>query len=445
MAGIQVRLSPDARRLEAFLPATAMQMPRGLLLRQILEACQGLEIEAPLTLGALEESLRECVYGAWVPVLAAMPPQPPVDGRVELLVAAPVLSSGLRGARRHEIIRAGSALARLVEGAPGQPGRDLLGRAIPPRPPRPPRAPMGENTRLSADGTHLLAACDGQVVMRGMQVHVVPMRLHEGGLAGAGSVLESETGIVVAGSVEDGARIDAEGDVLIDGHVREARILSAAGSVTVRGSVSGSVEQPSVIDAGLDVVCRSLLHAEVRAGGDIVLQSEAHSSSLEAGGHIYLPDTIDRALFEVDLRVGGGVVPVVDAEAPAIALPGDWEEVKGMAALEALMARHGAPPRTFHPCVVEQLSASGARCQVAAALWGDGLTRGTIMQLKLEMPGRQDHLLIIARVERVIGPRVVALSFLQLAMRDRERLHMLGLELMRGRTGAWVAHRARRA
>ena len=96
--------------------------------------------------------------------------------------------------------------------------------------------------------------------------------------------------------------------------------------------------------------------------------------------------------------------------------------------LPAQLARHGPPPFTFTPCVIEDLSPGGARCQVATS--AEELAPGMIVQLKWELPESPGQVIAIARVAHTGAPAVVGLAFLQITEHDADRVMQFGCRVV---------------
>lgn len=427
---VKARLSQDALRLEVRLRPDAMILSTEALWEAIYKACAPLGVNLSVMTEELAARLRSYKWGTWLTLMEGTPAAPPIDDRVELLVPVPVeiRRRWLRG-QRYPVF-AGDPLARVLAGAPGSAGRDLRAAALQPRPPRSVSLPQGPNTRVSEDGATLLAACDGEAIMRHLRIHVAPMRIHAGDLK---DPLISETGVFVDGSVREGARIEAAADVHVQGNVSTAYLTSRSGSISVAGSVSGTPRQPSVLDAALDVVSGHVLHADLRAGGDIRLSRDARHGVLTAGGNVYLTTSIQLGLLDVCVEIGGGVIPTL----PEQARPARRAEAPRFArmalALTAEIAPHTGRAPAFHPCTIEGLSADAARCRLPAALRGEALPPGALAQLKFALPSSKGQVLAVAEVTRTLEPDVVALAFLQIADRDRDRITEFSLRSTRQR------------
>ena len=432
---VTVRLTSDALHLEVLLTPEAMAIPPEALAALIREHSARLGIHLPLQPRDIAARLRSSRRGAWTVLLSGTSPTPPIDGRVELLVPVPVVTDRPRAVGGRHAVRAGATLARVRRGISGKPGYDLLGRAIPPRKPRVARLPGGPYTHTNSDGALLFASCDGEVVLRNMVLQVVPMRVHDGDVTREHGPLTLDGAVFVTGSVRAGACIDAAGDVYVAGAVEEARLTSRDGSIAVMGSVLGAPARQTMLRAGGDVACGNALHTVIEAGGDARLLVAARHSAIATAGNLYLQQTVERGLQDVSLRVKGGLLPLLEeaVELRDVPAPAGRQHFRVVTRLDGSVALHGAPPLTFQPCAIVDLSTSGARCQVPRGLLPGGVAPGAILQLKLSLPDSADELFIVARLSRRVAPGVIALAFLQMTGRDHDRLTQYCLRLFLAR------------
>ena len=451
---VDVRLSPDALHLEIYLAPETLALPVEALVALIQEQSSHLGVDMPLTPRDLDARLRSCRRGAWITLLSGTAPTPPVDARVELLVPVPLSSARQPHARarrdaddapawssgvRHAV-RAGTPLARIQPGAVGEAGYDLLGRAIPARAPRGARLPQGRNTVTNADGTVLLAACDGEVMLHNLHVDVAPMLVHEGDLDERHGALDVETGVFVRGSVRR-THIAARDEVYVQGDVEEAHVTSARAGIAVTGSVHGSPDRPSVLEAPGDITCARVLHGELRAGGHAYIMAEARHSLVQAPGNLYLQGTIDQSLVDAELHLGGGVVPGVAVPAQLVALPTDRQHFRVATRVPGEMALHSAAGLSFQPCTIVDLSTGGARCRLSGPFPAGEPERGAIVQLKFVLPDGGAQILTVARVSRTIRPGLLGLAFLQMTQSDHQRLTEYCLQLLMARRHSHLATR----
>lgn len=457
---VDVRLSPDALHLEVYLVPETLALPTDALVALIQERLVRIGVEMPLTAHDLDARLHSCRRGTWITLLSGTAPTPPIDARVELLAPVPLSSarqphsrarreaadavdapSWIQGVRH--AVRAGTALARLQPGAAGAPGYDLLGRAIPARPPREARLPAGRNTAAATDGTTLVAACDGEVMLHNLHIDVAPMLVRDGDLDERAEPLVADRGVFVRGSVRR-VHIVAQGDVYVQGNVEEAHITSETASITVTGSVIGSPNRPTILEAPGEITCASVLHGEVRAGGHVYVLAEARHSLVQTPGTFYLQGTIDHGLVDVQLSVGGGVIPGVALPTQLIAVPAERQHFRVVTRLPGALALHSAAALSFRPCTIVDLSTGGARCRLADPSSLGEPARGAIVQLKFALAEGEDQILAVARVSRTVVAGTVGLAFLQMTQRDHHRLTEFCLQLLMARRHSHLAARADR-
>lgn len=416
--------------LDVRVALAAATEPLDTLAEQICASSATVGVDLRLTGADLGAWLRTFRPGRWATLVSGTAPAPPVDGWVELLV--PVVTTGssdeteetdsrslgraLLGPRC--AARSGTALARIIPGRAGSPGYDLLGRTVAPRLLVDVQLPQGRNTVTSPDATTLLAACDGEVHARRHLIDVLPMRVWDGDIGPADSPVAAENGLFVIGSITS-ARVAAAGDIYVTGDVFESGVTSEGATVAVAGSVNGSERRVSTVCANSHIACGSIRLAEIRAGGDIHIKDDARQSRLIADGSVYV-QSIDKCLIDVQLRLGGGLVPAQELVRRLAGLPPDRQHFRIALAREASLAIYGQAPPVFESCTIVDLSTSGARCRVA----GPELRPGAIVQLKFDLPNDHDHVFVIARIARWIAPGVIGLAFLQMTERDQHRLKM---------------------
>lgn len=257
--------------------------------------------------------------------------------------------------------------------------------------------------------------------------------VHNGDLIAGEQPYTVPTGLLVTGSLQPGACLKADGDVYVRGDVYEASIMSKNGRIAVQGQVIGSEQHRGVLCAESDIVCGGALHADLVAGHDIRLLSTARQSMLQAAGNLHLQHSLEHSLIDVRVRLGGGVVGAVYAPDQRMRHNQQRQHVRVAVALPAAIAtQDGAPPR-FRPCIVQDLSAGGARCLLSGQSASEQ-ARGDIVQLKLELPDSQDQVVIIAHVVRVIAPGLIGLAFLHLTHYDRQRVKLFCLQNVLERT-----------
>jgi hypothetical protein len=439
---VALRLSPDAMVLDICFGPEAPSMAPSLLLGLVQMELTALGLKLSLDPAALGTLLQAGTSGTWTPLLEANGPAAPTDGRLELLVPVAVVAAhqGIQG-QRHAV-SAGTALARRLPGTPARPSFDLLGRGILSRQPYEARLPRGPNTVVSDDGTLLLAACDGEVRLRNLLIEVTPVHLHKGDVPAGTTLVLRRLPVFVMGSVLGNARLEADSEVYIRGDVIEAHVFSHQSSIIVQGSVVGSSDSPCWLQAGGSISCGATRHALLMAGTDVRLLAQARQSTLRAKGNVYLPRSMQESLEEVELHVDGGLLPILDPETLVTDIPRERQHVRVSSQLRASLAMHSISTLIFRPCALLDLSVSGARCALQAR--DVDPQPGSIVQLKILLPGCRDQVFSIGRIARRTTGGIVAISFLQMTQRDQDRLITYCLQLVLKRPNRQLAGRERR-
>ena len=440
---VAVRLSPDAMYLEVYLAEGTAEPAIADAVALIKDECERLGVAMPKAADEIAALAQSWQSGTWNRLISAVAPTPPVNGQVEILVPVAVSQHGGGAQRAPYDVQAGTPLARLKRGTVGTPGQDLLGRAIPARVPREARLPQGQNTHVSDDGKQLLAACAGQVVLRDLRLHIVPpsvpMHQHHGDLTAAHGPLRSALRVLVTGSVCAGAVIETDGDIHIQGDAHCAEVTSRAGSIIVAGSVSGTAARPSIICAGKNVSCHTIRYAQVQAAGDLHLGESAWSSKLSIVGDLYLPSTLAACLLDVELMIGGAVIPAPETLLSFPPPPAERQHLRAGLTIGALLALHDTPPLTFQSGFIEDISVGGLRFRAADA-GAMPATPGAVMQVKFTPPDGLGQIVAVARLIRVIAPGVMGLNFMQMTQRDRDRLSKICRHLILARRHTSLGH-----
>jgi hypothetical protein len=426
--GQLVRLTPDAMHLEVCIPGAVAAVAPHSVAMLIHDQCADLDVQLTLPIHELEVLLLMCPRDQWFVLYSGTEPLPPVDGTIELPVPIPIATARLRARARRNAVRAGATLARMHPGVPGTPGRDLLGRIVVPRPPRDARLPQGSNTVLADDGASLVAACDGEVLLRNLQIEIVPMYVHEGDLTSESPPLKRPEAVFVTGSVGAQAAIEAGGAIYVQGDVHAAQVWSKGAGVTIMGAIIGSEHGQSLVRAHGDISCGAVSRSRLTAGGSIHLHDVARQCTLRAAGALFLPASVDASLLDVRLHIEGGLFPPHLTASVREDPTGARQHVRVAMRLPAFIAVHAAPPLTFRTCTILNLSVTGARCHVPT--YPQGLEAGAIVQLKFVLPDGQDNTLLIARVANVIAGNVLGLEFLQLTQADQDHLTTYCLQLL---------------
>lgn len=201
--------------------------------------------------------------------------------------------------RKHllQSIRRGEIICRVKEPVMAQDGKDVSGRCLPGRAGAAVRIPEGENTRLTEDGSLLLAEISGIVVMAGDDFTVQKLNVIEKDVDALTGDMEFDGNVLIRGDIKGGITISASGNIIIDGSVLGGKIISS-GTIRVQGEIKGDSE--TQLQAGRQIQCTIMENAVATAKEDICAEVVADSTVISESGCIY-------ALIGRGLIFGGNI------------------------------------------------------------------------------------------------------------------------------------------
>jgi hypothetical protein len=180
-------------------------------------------------------------------------------------------------------VEAGTLLARKLPPTPGISGMGVDGKEIPAPEMCDPSFIAGENTRVTEDGLHLVAATDGTVIWREGVIEVKDLALVDRDVDHVVGNLDFPGSVKVAGSVRTGFRLDVGGDLEIDGNVEDCHIF-CRGNVLIKGGCFG--RGYGRIHADGDILVRFAEGHRIKAGGDVFVGGELLHCRVTAGRRV---------------------------------------------------------------------------------------------------------------------------------------------------------------
>ncbi|MGI8424785.1 MAG: DUF342 domain-containing protein [Chloroflexota bacterium] len=170
-------------------------------------------------------------------------------------------------------------LARKVPLVPAVDGFTVKGKTIPAKKPKDLelRRLAGQNTRVSEDGTQIVAGAGGMASRVGEKIAVLPVHTVDGDVDFKSGNVNFEGNLQIKGGIKPGFKVTATGSVSVGGTV-EGATIEAGGDVTVTGGVVGQKE--GVIRAGGTVTARFVQETEIHAGGTVTVASEIRESTV---------------------------------------------------------------------------------------------------------------------------------------------------------------------
>ncbi|MEG2213363.1 MAG: FapA family protein, partial [Clostridiales bacterium] len=204
-------------------------------------------------------------------------------------------------------IAAETTICEIIPPVPAEDGHTVLGMVLSAPVPKMPDVPAGQNTKLSEDGTALLASCDGQLSFtKGLFRIDCSLQIKDDVDNSVGN-LDVFGDVSVGGNVMDGFSIRATGTITVNGLVEGAFLYAGKDirvSLGAKGHLSGTLE------AGGTIRCRYLENCTAKAGGSITAETIINST-VSSGDSIF-------ALNGQGTIIGGKLTALKTIEAKVI-------------------------------------------------------------------------------------------------------------------------------
>ena len=294
LLGYRFTLRLTADRLKLYLGALPLEGNSHRISRtDVLKVIWELSPAAPVNLRVIDDILPhlnkpEAVLERLIATGTAA--QPGSAGKLVLLVTPfseeLLCSSGAREAakaRLFDSISKGQTVARIYAPRPGEPGRDALGREIPPT--------VGAALKVEVDDSiivqhsqhsyqNILAARDGVLIHQGNSLKIdSELRVRCNVDARTGNI-DFIGSVKIFGDVRPGFEVLARGDISVLGSVEGGSLSSARGSISVAKFVSGGSSAQIVAGGSFEA---PVVHgAEINAEGEIRIGKEVTESLLKS-------------------------------------------------------------------------------------------------------------------------------------------------------------------
>ncbi len=167
----------------------------------------------------------------------------------------------------------GDVLARLYPADPGDYGNNIHGELIKPRDVRAYSLKYGRNIAVSEDGHTLISEVDGHVTLVGGKVFVSNVLEVENVDNSTGNI-DYDGNVKVNGNVCTNFSVKAKGDIEVSGVV-EGASLEAEGNIIIARGMNGMAK--GVLKAGGNVIAKYIENSMVSAGGYVSTESILHS------------------------------------------------------------------------------------------------------------------------------------------------------------------------
>lgn len=240
--------------------------------------------------GLLEQDIIEAVenkkYGENICIARWKPPVDGVDGRVEYFfhretAFKPVEDeNGNVDYKNLGLVRnvyRGTPIAKITLPTDGEPGMDIMGKAVHQRKGVPASVKVGKGTELVKEGTEIVASVDGNLTYSNGAFNIEESLLIRGDVDVASGNIDFIGDIVIRGNVMEGFAVTSKKNVTIHGTVTNGTV-TADGNITVKlgcinstltsnkGSIKMDFCENSKISAAGSVESNSFVGGDVFAG-----------------------------------------------------------------------------------------------------------------------------------------------------------------------------------
>lgn len=286
----RVLVQIDAKRMQASVlvdsPAGAGRPVDEAMLSEAIKA-------AGVVYGLNTEALARVLaptYNTPVIIAEGTPPENGRDGACTELferepTAKPVeFEDGSIDHRQLGLVRdvsPGTVICEMVQPTEGTPGTTVLGEEVKAIPGKKVAAPVGEGTRLSEDGTQVLATLQGNLCWRNSHFVVDTVYRVDDVDYDVGNIVFSGD-VQVNGQMHDGFEIHAGGTVTVQGSVGNV-VIEAAGDIKIDKGINGTGQarietrktlttgfiENCNVKAGEKIVASSLINSNVECEGDV--------------------------------------------------------------------------------------------------------------------------------------------------------------------------------
>ncbi|GAB4247030.1 flagellar assembly protein A [Deferrisoma sp.] len=305
-------------RMEARLTVVAdPKLEEEAQVRRLLEALGQLGVRAGVDAQAVAAAVREARTCGQPVVAAVARGREPVHGReagYRLLFdpekkIGKVLDGGridFREAEAVKNVRKGDALAEVIPAVEPVDGFRVDGTRLRAKLERFHGLKPGDNTAPSEDGTRILAAADGMVVLKAGKFHIVDEYLVPGDVDYRTGNIRASGAVRIRGGVKPGFQVEAGRDVEISGDVETATIR-AGGTVTIRGGVTAEAS----VFGGRGVKAKYVLSSRVESDGDVEVANSITNALVYTRGRV-------RALAGQGALLGGEINAALGIEARVV-------------------------------------------------------------------------------------------------------------------------------
>lgn len=166
-------------------------------------------------------------------------------------------------------INVDDVICEIIPPVPGKPGMRLDGSEVQPKKVLPAKVFAGKNTKITEDGTKLVATKDGNLKFEGGRFCVADMLTLHGDVDYATGNIDFMGDVHVCGGVRENFAVRATGNIRIDGLV-EAAEIEAGGDLIIAQGVVGNGQ--AVLRCGGNIQAKYLESVAAHAGKNVIAE-----------------------------------------------------------------------------------------------------------------------------------------------------------------------------
>jgi hypothetical protein len=223
----------------------------------------------------------------------------------------------------------------------------------------------------------------------------------------------------------------AGGDIYVGGDVDDSDLRSTGGTITVLGCVTGHRNRHCILQAKGDIMVASALHVDIRGEQDVHIQTQARYANISAARHLILLARLRSAMYDVDLQVGGAVIPLDKPGTPPDVAQDERRVFDESCDIIGQIGSFEGTEVVFHPCNVNELSLAAASMFMVDI---PPLSSNRTVYLKFALPGARP-IQIVARTLVPSRDKRTMVAFRQVTHQDEMAITAYLLALRRARVG----------
>ena len=278
-----VEISVDPRMSTAFMTITP---PQNGGLDITMDKIRTALREKDITFGVYEDTIQSALdnsrYNENLCVAQWTAPVDGIDGSITYhfdkeSVTAPVEDEhGTVDYKNLNIVKnilQGTTIATITMPTEGEAGTDISGRPVPQHIGVPANVNLGNGTALSADGTQIIAAIDGNLRFANGSFMVEEELVIRGDVGVSTGNIDFIGNVTVHGNVDEGYEITSKKNIYIKGTVIGSK-LTAEGDITIKqGIINSNVECKGNVRLGFcentNVHCENTVESGAFVGGEV--------------------------------------------------------------------------------------------------------------------------------------------------------------------------------